>query len=814
MSNKFQARVANKNDIAENWAKAENFQPLKGEIIIYNKDEETPTPKMKIGDGVTPVNELPFFRGECIGEETEEGGILLHEVGTNQALAQNTLAAGNDNWAGYYGFRIIDLKIPGPIGQGNLAELLVQNVEDCKAYECYSAGDIVQMHLTSHYHDRYEIFDIDLGNPEGTFSFIRLKPTYGDIVTDSLTLVSEENNTEGTRNWLYVIGKPYGEPMKYSKGATTFGNHNIVTGQGALGVGNWNEVLGHAALAAGSENKVGYAGFASGVGNKITHNRAAGMGYGLKSGRVNQVLAGMYNEVEENAMFVVGGGTGDAASTRKTVFKVENNGDIYGKRDLKVEGEIQYKDVNLTEKMKDVDYQLASPDRYKIVDELPDLSDATNYSDIYLVNKGYDVIGANIVYDKYIQGDIGDNKTVESSTIWDGTLIEPIQNDKGQYEIDSAEKLAYVIYYGGTIGENVDCDFIITKDIYLNDINKVNWATGTAISGYKINKWYTDNAENNALKINKPFGGSIDGRYHTIYGIYCPYAWSYSPPTASNNAAALIAKTSTSLVKIKNLKIDNSFIKVRGHASALVGATYGPVEIDNCGVGANVYLGGYSASAIRGAGRADASSAIITNCYSLANTNLAGGNGNLPTLTGICGYFWDKNIEITSCFNANGPITTMEYGRLRIKDCYAIDNPLNFEGVVVLTVDSMQGLDVLTNPNKMPLLEKLHMFKATESYPTYKFATFGWIKIDDSVTREYVRYKAAEVERYAYEQFFEAIQQITALQEENKQLKESIQLLENSNITPKNNVELFDQTTRQVYKLYINDGKLQMEVAE
>ena len=56
MANKeIKTRIQNKNDTSENWAKAVNFVPLKGEIIIYNDLRLT-----KIGDGVTKVNDLPF----------------------------------------------------------------------------------------------------------------------------------------------------------------------------------------------------------------------------------------------------------------------------------------------------------------------------------------------------------------------------------------------------------------------------------------------------------------------------------------------------------------------------------------------------------------------------------------------------------------------------------------------------------------------------------------------------------------------------------------------------------------------------------
>jgi hypothetical protein len=71
MSNKIlNARVQHKIDTWENWSKAENFIPLKGEIIIYTTNEkgEAET-KIKIGDGTTKVNDLEFaVAGSASGE--------------------------------------------------------------------------------------------------------------------------------------------------------------------------------------------------------------------------------------------------------------------------------------------------------------------------------------------------------------------------------------------------------------------------------------------------------------------------------------------------------------------------------------------------------------------------------------------------------------------------------------------------------------------------------------------------------------------------------------------------------------------------
>lgn len=54
------SRIVNKHDIEANWKLATNFSPLAGEIIIYDPDENNENSRVKIGDGETNVNDLPF----------------------------------------------------------------------------------------------------------------------------------------------------------------------------------------------------------------------------------------------------------------------------------------------------------------------------------------------------------------------------------------------------------------------------------------------------------------------------------------------------------------------------------------------------------------------------------------------------------------------------------------------------------------------------------------------------------------------------------------------------------------------------------
>lgn len=60
MEKTMKARVQHKHDIEANWLKATNFTPLVSEIIVYDPDENYDYPRIKIGDGKTNINTLPF----------------------------------------------------------------------------------------------------------------------------------------------------------------------------------------------------------------------------------------------------------------------------------------------------------------------------------------------------------------------------------------------------------------------------------------------------------------------------------------------------------------------------------------------------------------------------------------------------------------------------------------------------------------------------------------------------------------------------------------------------------------------------------
>ena len=51
-----------------NWKKAINYIPDSFTIIVYTYDNKSP--KVKIGDGIHKVSELPFLNGREVSENT------------------------------------------------------------------------------------------------------------------------------------------------------------------------------------------------------------------------------------------------------------------------------------------------------------------------------------------------------------------------------------------------------------------------------------------------------------------------------------------------------------------------------------------------------------------------------------------------------------------------------------------------------------------------------------------------------------------------------------------------------------------------
>ena len=92
---KINSRVILKHDTEENWLKS-SFIPLQGEIIIYDKDSNYDYERMKIGDGETNVNDLPFIEDGLIA--ALENGTTITNVSLIDLQEQGKLEIMAGDW--------------------------------------------------------------------------------------------------------------------------------------------------------------------------------------------------------------------------------------------------------------------------------------------------------------------------------------------------------------------------------------------------------------------------------------------------------------------------------------------------------------------------------------------------------------------------------------------------------------------------------------------------------------------------------------------------------------------------------------------
>lgn len=74
------SRVVFKHDIEANWKLATNFTPKAGELILYDPDAKHDYTRIKLGDGSTKVNELPFLFDKLHDLEVNLGSYLAFLV--------------------------------------------------------------------------------------------------------------------------------------------------------------------------------------------------------------------------------------------------------------------------------------------------------------------------------------------------------------------------------------------------------------------------------------------------------------------------------------------------------------------------------------------------------------------------------------------------------------------------------------------------------------------------------------------------------------------------------------------------------------
>lgn len=74
------SRIINKHDIEANWNKAVGFIPQKGEIIVYDIDDNYSYERFKLGDGITTAINLPFYLEEELNDILDKMDYLANNM--------------------------------------------------------------------------------------------------------------------------------------------------------------------------------------------------------------------------------------------------------------------------------------------------------------------------------------------------------------------------------------------------------------------------------------------------------------------------------------------------------------------------------------------------------------------------------------------------------------------------------------------------------------------------------------------------------------------------------------------------------------
>ena len=314
------------------------------------------------------------------------------------------------------------------------------------------------------------------------------------------------------------------------------------------------------------------------------------------------------------------------------------------------------------------------------------LNATANY---WTATEGYPVLTASL------------GKEVIVKEIWDKTQQAPVdKNGDGVYEINSPKELAYVIYNGGTMtvdGVAVEgCSFILTRDIYLNDLSKYDWTSFTRLPKGQttLNEWYDTSSYGAA------FSGTIDGNNHTVYGLYSCYDWTDTYNGYGKGRGLIPAIANGKTATVKNLNLDCFYVSNETMGSgALSGVVYGTLNVSNCSFGSKVYVKGSYAGLAYGCTN-DADGVTITNCYSLATTNAWNAANPTTIHSGIATNHWTEGggkVLISNCYNANGAISTDVTSYATLSNCYETAESGESEGVETLTVEEMKGENALKN---------------------------------------------------------------------------------------------------------------------
>lgn len=267
------------------------------------------------------------------------------------------------------------------------------------------------------------------------------------------------------------------------------------------------------------------------------------------------------------------------------------------------------------------------------------------------VDQNYTPISENPQSGKAVAEAINDMTRLRA---WDGSIADSFSGGEGTesnpYLISTPEQLALMLEsFGG------GCYYLLTCDLYLNDIYRSAW----------VNEWFCSESADKTIYtyLNRAgdagtFSGYIDGSGYTVFGLYHSGYFE----GAEINLTALIPAMSDGY--IKNLKIDNAYLCANRDVGGFIGITYPyserEIKIENCEVGEHVCL-----------------RVILSNCAAAGFIGYAT-TKNVTTIKNSCCLTTDiMGLDNNTTYKHNGFIGETWNSSYRLINCYSLLQPIN-----------------------------------------------------------------------------------------------------------------------------------------
>lgn len=234
------SHFAFRSDTLENWQR-ENPVLENGEPSIVSDGNENEW--LKIGDGVTTWNDLPFKTGWIRA---------LYNCNFN-----NLKTNDENNIVGYKGYKMISSILSDDKLSVDI-ELRDAELEE-KARDKYKVNDKVNIEADTHSYQK-EVITAITANDNGN-TVVTLK----EVDDSQISFELETEDGTDIENWLYVTDKYVGEEIPQFSHAVTSGAGNIAGGYAAFVGGRGNKVYGNYGTVFGRKNIAAYSAFATGV---------------------------------------------------------------------------------------------------------------------------------------------------------------------------------------------------------------------------------------------------------------------------------------------------------------------------------------------------------------------------------------------------------------------------------------------------------------------------------------------------------------------------------------------------------------------